>query len=41
MSSLYAGVLGAIILSLLAVSVSRLGRVKTKADYLEIGRAHV
>jgi SSS family solute:Na+ symporter/sodium/proline symporter len=38
MSSLYAGVLGAIILSLLVVSVSRLGRVKTKADYLVAGR---
>jgi SSS family solute:Na+ symporter/sodium/proline symporter len=38
MSSLYAGVLGAIILSLLAVSISRLGRVKTKADYLVAGR---
>ncbi|MFZ0632840.1 MAG: sodium:solute symporter family protein [Acidobacteriaceae bacterium] len=38
MSSLYAGVLGAIILSLLGVSLSRLGRVKTKADYLVAGR---
>ncbi|MGA7521807.1 MAG: sodium:solute symporter family protein [Acidobacteriaceae bacterium] len=38
MSSLYAGVLGAIILSLLVVSLSRLGRVKTKADYLVAGR---
>ncbi len=38
MSSLYAGVLGAIVLSLLVVSVSRLGRVKTKADYLVAGR---
>ncbi|HEY1808427.1 MAG TPA: sodium:solute symporter family protein [Acidobacteriaceae bacterium] len=39
MSPLYAGVLGAIILSLLAVSVSRLGSVKTKADYLVAGRS--
>jgi len=38
MSSLYAGVLGAIIVSLLVVSISRLGRVKTKADYLVAGR---
>ena len=38
MSSLYAIVLGAIVLSLLAVSISRLGRVKTKADYLVAGR---
>src|SRR5579875_3028297 len=39
MSSLYAGVLGAIILSLLVVSISRLGKVKTKADYLVAGRS--
>jgi SSS family solute:Na+ symporter/sodium/proline symporter len=38
MSSLYAGVLGAIILSLLVVSISRLAKVKTKADYLVAGR---
>jgi len=35
---LYAIVLGAIVLSLLGVSVSRLGKVKTKADYLVAGR---
>lgn len=38
MSPLYTIVLGAIIVSLLAVSLSRLGRVKTKADYLVAGR---
>src|SRR5579875_515078 len=38
MSSLYAGVLGAIILSLLVVSLTRLRSVKTKADYLVAGR---
>ena len=38
MSSLYAAVLGAIVLSLLAVSLTRLRRVKTKADYLVAGR---
>src|ERR1039458_2202112 len=38
MESLYAIVLGAIVLSLLGVSVSRLGKVKTKADYLVAGR---
>lgn len=39
MSPLYAIVLGAIVLSLLAVSLSRLGRIKTKADYLVAGRS--
>lgn len=38
MSSLYVIVLGAIVLSLLAVSLTRLGKVKTKADYLVAGR---
>ena len=39
MGSLYAIVLGAIVLSLLGVSLSRLGNVKTKADYLVAGRS--
>ena len=38
MSSLYAIVLGAILLSLLVVSLTRLRNVKTKADYLVAGR---
>ncbi|HEX4037175.1 MAG TPA: sodium:solute symporter family protein [Acidobacteriaceae bacterium] len=38
MSSLYAIVLVAIVLSLLAVSLTRLRSVKTKADYLVAGR---
>jgi SSS family solute:Na+ symporter/sodium/proline symporter len=38
MHSLFALVLGAIVVSLLGVSISRLGRVKTKADYLVAGR---
>lgn len=38
MSSLYAIVLGAIVLSLLTVSLTRLRKVKTKADYLVAGR---
>jgi len=38
MDSLYAIVLGAIVLSLLGVSASRLGKVKTKADFLVAGR---
>jgi solute:Na+ symporter, SSS family len=38
MSSLYALVLGAIVLSLLAVSLTRLRAVRTKADYLVAGR---
>lgn len=38
MSSLYAIVLGAIVLSLLTVSLTRLRSVKTKADYLVAGR---
>src|SRR6201986_5430496 len=38
MGSLYAIVLGAIVLSLLAVSLTRLRSVKTKADYLVAGR---
>ncbi len=38
MSSLYVIVLGAIVLSLLAVSLTRLGKVKTRADYLVAGR---
>lgn len=38
MGSLYAIVLGAIVLSLLGVSLGRLGKVKTKADYLVAGR---
>ncbi len=39
MSHLYAGVIGAIVLTLLAVSLTRLGKVKTKADYLVAGRS--
>jgi SSS family solute:Na+ symporter len=38
MSSLYAIVLGAIVLALLTVSLTRLRSVKTKADYLVAGR---
>src|SRR6202167_5048529 len=38
MSSLYAGVLGAIVLTLLVVSLTRMRGVKTKADYLVAGR---
>ncbi len=37
--SLYVVVLVAIVLGLLAVSLTRLGRVKTKADYLVAGRS--
>src|ERR1700751_6266222 len=37
--ALYAGVLGVIVLSLLAVSLSRLKKTKTKADYLVAGRS--
>jgi SSS family solute:Na+ symporter len=37
--ALYAGVLGVIVLSLLTVSLSRLKRTKTKADYLVAGRS--
>lgn len=37
--TLYAIVLGLIILALLGVSVGRLGKVKTKADYLVAGRS--
>jgi solute:Na+ symporter, SSS family len=37
--SLYVIVLVAIVVSLLAVSLARLGRVKTKADYLVAGRS--
>jgi SSS family transporter len=36
---LYAGVLGVIVLTLLAVSLSRLRKTKTKADYLVAGRS--
>ena len=39
MSSLYAVVLGLILLSLLAVSLTRVGSVKTKADFLVAGRS--
>ena len=39
MSSLYAIVLGAIVLSLLAVSLTQLRGVKTRADYLVAGRS--
>jgi solute:Na+ symporter, SSS family len=39
MSSLYAIVLGAIVLTLLSVSLARLHKVKTKADYLVAGRS--
>ncbi len=38
MGSLYAIVVVAIVLTLLVVSISRLGKVKTKADYLVAGR---
>jgi solute:Na+ symporter, SSS family len=37
--NLYAIVLGLIVLALLGVSVARLGKVKTKADYLVAGRS--
>ncbi len=37
--ALYAGVLGVIVLSLLTVSLSRLKKTKTKADYLVAGRS--
>ena len=37
--SLYAIVLGIIVLTLLGVSLARLGKVKTKADYLVAGRS--
>src|SRR5579863_9291750 len=37
--ALYAGVLSVIVVSLLAVSLSRLKRTKTKADYLVAGRS--
>ncbi len=37
--ALYATVLGIIVLALLGVSLLRLGRVKTKADYLVAGRS--
>src|ERR1700719_1321043 len=37
--ALYAGVLGIIVLSLLTVSLSRLKKTKTKADYLVAGRS--
>src|SRR6202451_604489 len=36
---LYAGVLGVIVVTLLTVSLSRLKRTKTKADYLVAGRS--
>jgi solute:Na+ symporter, SSS family len=36
--NLYAAVIGVIVLVLLTVSLSRLGKVKTKADYLVAGR---
>src|SRR5271155_4545675 len=39
MSPLYAVVVGAIVLTLLVVSLTRLGKVKTKADYLVAGRS--
>jgi SSS family solute:Na+ symporter/sodium/proline symporter len=39
MSHLYAAVVGAIVLTLLIVSLTRLGKVKTKADYLVAGRS--
>jgi SSS family solute:Na+ symporter/sodium/proline symporter len=39
MSSLYAAVLGAIVLTLLVVSLTRMRGVKTKADYLVAGRS--
>jgi solute:Na+ symporter, SSS family len=37
--NLYAGVLAIIVLTLLTVSLTRLGKVKTKADYLVAGRS--
>ena len=37
--ALYATVLGIIVVTLLGVSLARLGRVKTKADYLVAGRS--
>ena len=37
--ALYAVVLGIIVVTLLAVSLARLGKVKTKADYLVAGRS--
>src|SRR5580704_14449621 len=37
--ALYAGVLGVIVLALLTVSLSRLNKTKTKADYLVAGRS--
>src|SRR5450755_1899553 len=37
--ALYAGVLGAIVVALLTVSLSRLKKTKTKADYLVAGRS--
>lgn len=37
--TLYAAVLGAIVLALLIVSLARAGKVKTKADYLVAGRS--
>src|SRR6201998_1148671 len=39
MSPLFAIVLGAIVVTLLSVSLARLGKVKTKADYLVAGRS--
>ncbi|HZU08606.1 MAG TPA: sodium:solute symporter family protein, partial [Pseudacidobacterium sp.] len=39
MSHLYAAVVGTIILTLLIVSLTRLGKVKTRADYLVAGRS--
>ena len=39
MSQLYAVVVGAIVLTLLIASLTRLGKVKTKADYLVAGRS--
>ena len=38
MSPLYAVVLGAIVIALLAVSLGRLHTIKTRADYLVAGR---
>src|SRR5271156_3258891 len=37
--ALYAGVLGVIVLTLLTVSLSRLNKTRTKADYLVAGRS--
>ncbi len=37
--ALYAGVLGIIVVTLLSVSLSRLGKTRTKADYLVAGRS--